>query len=251
MLIKCSILIGMDWAKRELNKIAADADGGALKTALSNMHVMLCRVGVLETSHGQPTTVGEIIKSLFGESTPQRERAALQRTFDSFLNLLEESIDNELSYSVALFGLFEAVDKQFRNLQSTVSREADAQEREQDDMLSNLWTKLVGPNAARIKKFEKNKELLAVVKQRTDSNKRAVADHNTRLLQLKTNLEILRKKIVSPLVRSHNASTLSIAEQIAGLEDTHDYLKNVREQQKTKRMVRLSHHSFCSFAMLT
>ena len=46
-------------------------------------------------------------------------------------------------------------------------------------------------------------------------------DYNGRLLQLKSNLEILRQRLVSPLVRSNDSSTLSVEEQIIGLDDTY------------------------------
>jgi hypothetical protein len=56
------------------------------------------------------------------------------------------------------------------------------------------------------------------------------------MLQLKSNLEILRRKLVSPLVRSENGSTLSIEEQVRGLEGTYALLKGTREVQKRKMM---------------
>jgi hypothetical protein len=74
------------------------------------------------------------------------------------------------------------------------------------------------------------------VRDRTVRNKYVLVDHNQRLLQLKSNLEILRRKLVSPLVRSENGSTLSIEEQVRGLEGTYSLLKSTREVQKRKMM---------------
>jgi len=141
-----------------------------------------------------------------------------------------------LQYSVALFGLFEAIDTQFHNLQRTVIRETDQQEREEGEMLSSLWSRVIGTSATELKKFEKNKQLLANVRRRTVQNKGILLDHNGKLLQLKSNLEVLRKKLVSPLVRSNDSSVLSVEEQIAGLDDTYAHLKGVREQQKQKNL---------------
>src|SRR6201999_119439 len=114
-------------------------------------------------------------------------------------------INNELSHCTAIFALFEAIDQQFLNLQRTVIREKDKQEREEGELLSSLWTRVMGANASQLKKFEKNRQLLGSVRERTVRNKHLVVDYNGKLLQLKANLEILRKKLISPLVRS-NAS---------------------------------------------
>jgi hypothetical protein len=51
---------------------------------------------------------------------------------------------------------------------------------------------------------------------------------------LKSNLEILRQKLVSPLVRSTNSSTISVATQMKGLEATYAGLKRSRDEQKVK-----------------
>ena len=56
--------------------------------------------------------------------------------------LLEGSINNELSHSIQLSGLFEAIDKQCLNLQRTAIREQDQQERLEGDFLSSLQTKV-------------------------------------------------------------------------------------------------------------
>ena len=94
-------------------------------------------------------------------------------------------------------------------------------------------------NESRINKYEKNKQLLESVKERTVHNKLILADHNGKLLQLKSNLEILRRRLVSPLVRSNASSTLSVHEQIQGLDGTYEHLRSAREKQKSKLMERL------------
>ncbi|KAJ9480457.1 hypothetical protein VN97_g13116, partial [Penicillium thymicola] len=118
-------------------------------------------------------------------------------------------------------------------------------------------------DAAAIRKYEKNKKLLANVRSRTVANKHLLVDHRGRLLTLKVNLETLRRKLVSPLVRrndsvsfvgsvdggggSGNGNSGSagrmlgpveavIDGQIRGLEGTYDYLRTVRERQKAKLM---------------
>lgn len=224
----------MDWAKRELAQLRLLAPS-ALTSVFDNVHTLLSRIGVFETPSGTPTRVGALATSLFGLSSQQRTRHTLQRTFTEFLAVLEESINSELTHSLALFALFEAIDRQFGNLARTVARESDAQDSAQDDLLSSLWTKLLGPSASSLHKFEKNKRLLHNIRAKTVLNKSILEDHNRKLLMLKANLENLRRKLVSPLVRA-NGSTLGIEEQIRGLEDVSGYLGGVREKQKTKLM---------------
>lgn len=228
-----SILITIDWAKRELAK-AQNPEMGAFAAAFTNIHTVFCRLGILE-SGAQPTAVGKLVTELFGQTAPQRNKAALQKTFNGFLEVLEESITQELKYSTLLFGLFESIERQFLNLARTVQREEDVQNHEEAEFLSTLWVKIMGANAASVKKFERNKNLLATLKSKTLRSKAALRDHNHRLMQLKENLEVLRKKLVSPLVRGMD-STLSIEEQIAGLDQTHNYLRGVRDRQREKNI---------------
>lgn len=230
-----SILIVMDWAKRELAHIQTLPES-SLSSVFGNVHRLLSRIGLLETSTGAPTAVGKVVKELFGQTSPQRTKATLQRTFNEFLNVLEESINNELTSSTALFSLYESIDRQFLNLQRTVLRETDQQEREEGDLLSSLWTRLMGANASRLRKYEKNRQLLASLRARTLLNKGALGDHRAKLQQLKSNLEMLRKRLISPLLRSNESSTLAIEDQIKGLDGTYEYLHGVRERQKTKVM---------------
>jgi hypothetical protein len=228
------ILIVMDWAKRELSQISM-LPPSAFTSAFDNMHSLFSRCGLFETPEGTPTRLGELATSIFGMSSPQRTRQTLQRTFTEFLTVLEESINSELQHSLALFALFESIDKQFLNLARTVIRESSAQDSAQDDMLSSLWTKLLGPNANTLHKFEKNKKLLSNIRAKTVQNKSILLEHNGKLLTLKANLETLRRKLVSPLVRA-NGSTLGIDEQIRGLEEVSGHLGGVRERQKGKLM---------------
>ncbi|KAJ9198911.1 hypothetical protein DTO164E3_5001 [Paecilomyces variotii] len=264
-----SILIVMDWAKRELESLSSQPPSAIPSIVYDNLHTMLSRLGALERisatvgdaepsdlSTTTPTMLGHIVMAVFGPTSAQRTRATLTRTFTEFLSVLEESINSELTHSTALFALFEAIDRQFLNLQRTVVRESDAQERAEGEMLSSLWTRVLGPDAAMVRKYEKNKRLLASVRSRTVANKHLLMDHRGRLLTLKVGLETLRRKLVSPLVRrndsvsfmgidganSRNAGrTLTPVEavvegQIRGLEGAYDYLRAVREKQKAKLM---------------
>lgn len=239
-----SILIVMDWAKRELSGLTPSANTPLTGRVFDHMHSLLNRGGLLETSTG-PTPLGEMLTSVFGASSPQRTRATLTRTFHEFLNVLEESINSELVHSTALFALFESIDRQFLNLQRITVRETDTQERLESDLLSSLWTRVMGPNSAMLRKYEKNKLLLSSVRARTVSNKHLIMEHHGRLQTLKVNLETLRRKLVSPLVRRNDSVSMSngssgagnvIEDQIRGLEGTYDYLRGVREKQKGKLM---------------
>jgi len=147
---------------------------------------------------------------------------------------LEESIDGELKQSIELFAHFESIDRQFMNLHRTVVRESDLQEHEEGEFLSNLLNYLLKNRSSQIRKFEKNKVLLLDVRNRTLNNKHALNDHNKQLLVMKSNLEFLRKKIASNLLRSNESVVQPVEDQIKGLDDTHVYLKDVREAQKRR-----------------
>ena len=235
-----SILLVMDWSKRELASINSPESQGITTLMFDHVHNLLNRGNLLESrSSGEPTFLGKLVREFFGSSSPQRTRGTLTRTFHEFINVLEESINSELTHSTALFALFESIDRQFLNLQRTVVRESDAQERMESDLLSGLWTRLVGPNAATLRKYEKNKQLLAEVRARTVANKHLLLDHHGRLQTLKVNLETLRRRLVSPLVRRNDGVSAVdpvalVHHQIAGLEGTYDYLRGVRDRQKTK-----------------
>ena len=124
--------------------------------------------------------------------------------------MLEEAIDNELTHSLSLFAIFEAIDQQFLNLARTVVRESNRQDEHHADLLSSLWTRILGAKASDIKKYERNRLLLLNVREKTVRNKGILVEHNHKLLALKASLESLRRKLVSPLVRSVNSSTLSV-----------------------------------------
>ena len=89
-----SILIVMEWSKKRLQTIDT-ATPSSVSSALDNVHSMLSRVGLLETSSG-PTPIGYLVKFTLGETPSQRNAATMRRTFNDFLNVLEESINNEL-----------------------------------------------------------------------------------------------------------------------------------------------------------
>jgi len=234
-----SILIVMDWAKRELEGVSSAQGTPITGVVFDHIHGLLNRGGLLETATG-PTQLGKILTDVFGASSPQRTRATLTRTFHEFLNVLEESINSELTHSTALFALFTSIDRQFLNLQRTVVRESDTQERLESDLLSSLWTRVMGPNSVMLRKYEKNKQLLSSVRARTVSNKHLIMEHHGRLQTLKVNLETLRRKLVSPLVRRNDSVSIDskgmVEGQIRGLEGTYEYLRVVREKQKAKLM---------------
>jgi len=230
------ILIVMDWAKRELSALSSYQSSSS-SAAFTNVHDLLSYVGLLQySSTGLPTPFGRVFTAVFGITHNQRTSQTLHRTFNEFLGVLEESINAELTYSTALFALFESIDRQFLNLQRTVIRESDTQERLETEFLSSLWTRIVGADSAMLKKYGKNKQLLASVRLRTTQNKSLLVEHNGKLVALKGNLENLRRKLISPLVRRSDGSTIGVAEQIRGLEGTYDHLSRVREQQQGRML---------------
>ncbi|EXM34961.1 hypothetical protein V3481_011326 [Fusarium oxysporum f. sp. vasinfectum] len=230
------ILNVMDWAKMHLNRLKSSPSPSTISSAYDNIHNLLSQAHVLEDASGSPTTLGRLTSHIFGLSNPQREQRMVQLLFTEFLSVLEDSIQAELQHSVTLFALFEAVDHHFLNLARTVVRESSAQEELHADMLSSLWTRLLGTRAAELRKFEQNRLLLRDVRDKTVRNKGILVEHNGKLLTLKASLETLRSKLVSPLVRGVNSTTLTLEDQIRGLSDVSDYLGDVRKQQKGKVM---------------
>ncbi|EEP81591.1 conserved hypothetical protein [Uncinocarpus reesii 1704] len=281
-----SILIVMEWAKRELESLSQQQSNSISSILFENFYAFLSRMGALEVTpltdasntttpastantNGLPipTRLGSIVTTLFGPTRSQRTQSTLSYAFTELVSVLEEAINTELTHSTALFALFESIDRQFLNLQRTVVRESDAQERAEGEMLSSLWTRVLGPNAAALRKYEKNKRLLGSVRQRTVANKHLLMDHRGKLLALKVNLETLRRKLVSPLLRRNDSLNLPraagagggsgggsveagpaslpppmngvdgvIEGQIKGLEGAYTYLRTVREKQKSKLM---------------
>ncbi|KMU77827.1 hypothetical protein CISG_01583 [Coccidioides immitis RMSCC 3703] len=160
-----SILIVMEWAKRELESLSQHQTGSISSVLFENFHAFLSRMGALETiplppagsanasttasttanttpkNNGLPipTRLGSIVTTLFGPTRFQRTQSTLSYAFTELVSVLEEAINTELTHSTALFALFESIDRQFLNLQRTVVRESDAQERaEGEDALLAL-----------------------------------------------------------------------------------------------------------------
>lgn len=225
-----SIVSMMQWAKLELARLLQQASG-PVGSAFGNLHSVLCRVGLLETAAGEPNALGKLVTDVFGKSRPQRTRRTVLRTFKQLLAVFEERIDRELKSTADLFQLFDFIDDRFLSVTRAVAGELDQQEHEEGELLSSLWTRELGHAAAQWRRFEKNRRLLSNVRERTDRKKYGLIDHNAKLLVLKANLEMLRMKFVSPLVRSNDSSTLSVEEQIAGLDGIHGHLYQVRQIQ--------------------
>lgn len=217
------ILLVMEWAQRELEALPTEAHT-RLSSVAANAQSLVARVGL--------PTQGLMV---FGQTHDQRARRTLDKLFHEFLDVLEESIRDELSAAVKLFGLFEAIDRQFQDLRRSTVREEDQLDQEEQDFLGSLWTRLIGVNAGRLRKFQRNKDLLASVRDRTTRNKSTLKEHNQRLLILKSNLETLRRRLISPLVRDAN-STQSVPQQIQGLNDVYVSLRKMRDDQKRKVM---------------
>lgn len=230
------ILNVMDWAKMHLHRLNSSPAPSTLSSAYDNLHNLLSQACILEDAAGSPTSLGRVTTHVFGLSNPQREQRMVQLLFTEFLAVLEDSIQAELQHSVTLFALFEAVDFHFLNLARTVVRESSAQEELHADLLASLWTRLLGTRAAELRKFEQNRLLLRNVRDKTVRNKGILVEHNGKLLTLKASLETLRSKLVSPLVRGVNSTTLTLDDQIRGLSDVSEYLGGVRKQQKGKVM---------------
>lgn len=227
------ILIVMDWAKRELAVLPTDPPSG-VTTVFTNFHTLFARFGILEDKAGNPTKFGTLVTELFGRTPAQQTRHTLQRTFVEFIGVLEESVDSELLYSNNLFSLFNTIDNYFDNLQRTTARATDDESRSEGEFFASLWSRVLGPNAARLRKYEKNKVLLHNVRAKTVMNKNMLVEHNHRLMALKQNLETLRRVLLSPLVQGGQGSTASVEEQIMRLDGTYQHLKKVREYQKKR-----------------
>ena len=224
--VRFSILLVIEWTKRELAQVAYQVPS-TLSSVVENLSMTIRSVGGPQLSTS--------IHSLLGLTNAQITKSTLTRTFHEFLGALEEGINRELTKSTALFALFEASDRQFLNLQRSVARETDSQDALRDAELATLWGKLIGPSKSRLRKYEKNQQLLRNLRERTVHNKLVLVEHNQRLLSLKANLEMLRQRLVSPLMRRENVSTASIAEQIQGLDGTYEFLGSARQRQKDKR----------------
>ncbi|KAL7951803.1 hypothetical protein V8C42DRAFT_339713 [Trichoderma barbatum] len=228
------ILNVMDWAKMHLNRLHCAPSPSTLSSAYDNIHNMLSEAHVLEDASGAPTPIGTITTYVFGLSNPQREQRMVQLLFNEFLSVLEESVREELRYSMNLYGLFNSIDQHFLNLARTVARETSAQEELHSDMLASLWVRILGTRAAELRKFEQNRVLLRDVREKTVRNKGILVNHHSKLLSLQTSLEGLRTKLISPLVRGTNATILTLEDQIDSLSGVRDHLSEIRRQQKGK-----------------
>lgn len=206
-----------------------------LSHAYDNMHNLLSDAQVLEDASGEPTRLGRLTTAVFGMSNPQREQRMVQRLFTAFISTLEEAIQDELERSVSLFALFDDIDDHFLKLARHVAHESSTQEFHVE-LLSGLWARILGPRAAELRKFERNKALLHDVRHKTVRNKGNLVSHHGKLLTLKSSLESLRDKLASHLVRGLNSSTLTLEDQIRGIAGVRDYLSDIRRQQKTKVM---------------
>ncbi|MCJ1381533.1 hypothetical protein MMC17_004644 [Xylographa soralifera] len=228
-----AILIVMDWAHRELAALPSEP-ANSISAVFVNAQNLFARIGLLEDRAGKPTVLGNIVTELFGRTHAQQTRLTLQRTFVEFIGVLELSVDSELSYSNNLFSLFNTIDTHFDNIQRTTARASDDEARSESEFFSSLWSRVLGPNAARVRKYEKNRVILHNVRAKTVLNKNMLVEHNHRLMALKQNLEALRRVLFSPLVQGAQGSTASVEEQIMRLDGTYQHLKQVREDQKKR-----------------
>ncbi|PHH71588.1 hypothetical protein CDD80_5124 [Ophiocordyceps camponoti-rufipedis] len=231
-----AILNVMDWAKLHLNRINTRPPPSHLSHAYDNIHNLLSDAQVLEDASGEPTRLGRLTTAVLGMSNPQREQRMVQRLFTAFISTLEEAIQDELEHSVSLFALFDDIDDHFLKLARYVAHESSTQDEFHAELLSGLWARMLGPRAAELRKFERNKALLHNVRQKTVRNKGNLVSHHGKLLTLKSSLESLRGKLASHLVRGLNSSTLTLEDQIRGIAGVRDYLSDIRRQQKTKVM---------------
>src|SRR3954467_13583600 len=145
-----SILITMEWTKRELESIQGPKTG-MIDTAIGNVHGALSKIGVLERN-GQLTIVGKVVNDVMGQTTQQRSKATLQRTFDYLLSTLEENITNELALADVLFQLFQSADRQSHNLHRSGAKEEDSLANKKDEFLASMWRQTIN-NKMKIKKY--------------------------------------------------------------------------------------------------
>jgi hypothetical protein len=226
-----SILITMEWAKRELQSIQGPKIG-MIDTVIGNVHGGLSKIGVLERN-GAPTAVGRVVNDVLGHTTQQRSRDTLQRTFDYLLSTLEENIANELMRADILFQLFESVDRQFQNLHRSVAKEEDSMTSKKDEFLASMWRTII-KDTAKLKKYEKNLKLLGDVRSSTLTNKYELKSHIQIIHSVKDQLDKARKNLVSPLIRRAQSNSFGIDQQLQDLSGTYGFLKGVRDTQRRR-----------------
>ncbi|KAF2261990.1 hypothetical protein CC78DRAFT_535225 [Lojkania enalia] len=231
-----SILITMEWAKRELESIQGPKVG-MIDTVIGNVHGALSKVGVLDRD-GSPTAVGRLVNDVMGQTTQQRSKATLQRTFDYLLATLEENITQQLLSADVLFQIFENVDRQFHNLHRSVAKEEDSMATKKDEFLASMWRHNI-KNKLKIKKYEKNLKLLKSVRASTLTNKAELKSHIQVIHSVKDQLDKARKNLVSPLIRRAQSNSFGLEQQLADLSGTYGFLKGLRETQKHKVLQQL------------
>lgn len=224
-----SILITMEWARRELSSIHSPHIS-MLDTLVANTHGLLSLTGLLG-AHTAPTALGRIVNDVLGHTTHQRSLATLQRTFDYLLSTLEENIANELARADTLFHLFESVDRQFHNLHRSVAREEDSLSTRKDEFLASMWRSTI-TNKLKIKKYEKNLKLLRDVRASTLTNKSELKSHIQVINSVKDQLDKARRNLVGPLIKRAQSSSYGIEGQLVEVERTYGFLKKVRDTQK-------------------
>lgn len=227
-----SILITMEWAKRELATIKGPKSG-VIDTVIDNVHGGLDKIGVLGSSDGSPNAFGQVVKSILGHTTTQRSRDTTQRIFDSLLGDLEENIANELGRADTLFQLFDAVERQFSNLHRSVAKEEDSLNTKKDEFLASMWRNSVD-NKLKIKKYEKNLQLLHNVRRSTIDNKSELKSHIQIIRSVNDQLDKARRNLISPLIRSAQSNSFGIEQQLQDLTGTYGFLKGLRDGQKKK-----------------
>jgi hypothetical protein len=221
----------MGFAIRELEGVH-NTPPSTIEIGINNAHDFFSRCGVFE-QEGKVTSVGEFTTKYLGLTHNQWARKRLQFAFDEFVTELERAINGELKGSDDLSNVFKSVDDKFLGLARDVIREFSLQEVAHEEMLSSLWTKILGTNAKRLRKFEKNKAILSNIRRKTLDNKEILDEHNHNLVNLKSGLEYLRRKMVSPLVRAQGNS-LEIEDQIKGLVEVSTMLAATRKNQGEK-----------------
>lgn len=236
MLTVSSILITMEWAKRELQSIQGPKIG-MLDRAIANVHGGLGKVGLLERN-GEATALGKVFNDVLGRTTQQRSKDTLQRTFDYLLSTLEENIANELSRADTLNALFEKVDLQFHNLHRSVAKEEDSLVTRKDEFLASMWRNTI-TNKMKIKKYERNLKLLKDVRASTLANKSELKSNLQIIHSVKDQLDKARKNLISPLIRRAQSNSFGLEQQLNDLSGTYGFLRGIRETQKHKTLQQL------------
>ena len=229
-----SIILVTEWASGQLNALPSNPES-RLAIAYTNMYDSLASIGLFENpSTSLPTALGTTVSELFGRTRSQQTYRALQHLLTEFLSILEESIESELVFASKLFSLHESIERSFLSIQRLTIRESDEQQGLQTDHLASMWARAFGPNAKKLRLYERNLNLLSTVRSSTLQNKGLLLLHNNRLVGLKQDLEQLKRRLASPLIAGGKESTVSVDKQVQSLETTYDYLRNMRNEQKRR-----------------